>query len=103
MLLIFDRLIGTYVAKRDDIKPRCGWVQPIVSNNPLRIAFQQWIYIFHDLRLAKSVRDVAGYLFGPPGWQPHGNGMTTENLRKRSTHLSENKSDEAATLPQLVI
>lgn len=103
VLLIFDRLFGTYIAERDDIKPRYGWVQPIVSNNPLRIAFQQWINIFHDLRLAKSVRDVAGYLFGPPGWQPDGNGMTTENLRQRSTPLSEKKTDEAATLPQLVI
>jgi len=29
--------------------------------------------------------------------------MTTENLRQRGTPLSEKKTDEAATLPQLVI
>jgi sterol desaturase/sphingolipid hydroxylase (fatty acid hydroxylase superfamily) len=84
VLVIFDRMFGTYVPERDDIKPRYGWVQPIKSHNPLRIAFQQWINIFHDLRQAKSARDVAGYLFGPPGWQPDGKGMTTENLRRQA-------------------
>lgn len=83
VLLIFDRLFGTYVPERDDIKPRYGWVQPILSHNPLRIAFQQWINIFADLRKARSTREVLGYLFGPPGWQPDGNGPTTENLRKQ--------------------
>ena len=84
VLVIFDRMFGTYIAERDDIKPRYGWVQPITSHNPLRIAFQQWINIVADLRKARSARDVSGYLFGPPGWQPDGNGPTTENLRKLS-------------------
>ena len=84
VLVIFDRMFGTYVREREDIKPRYGWVQPIMSHNPLRIAFQQWINICDDLRQAKSARDVAGYLFGPPGWQPDGMGMTTENLRKQA-------------------
>jgi len=31
-----------------------------------------------------GARDVAGYLFGPPGWAPDGNGLTTENMRRRA-------------------
>ena len=102
VLLIFDRIFGTYVPERDDIKPRYGWVQPMLSHNPLRIAFQQWINIFHDLRRAKSVRDVAGYLFGPPGWQPDGKGLTTENLRRHAAMPPKPIAVEAATAQRLV-
>ena len=50
VLVIFDRLFGTYVPERDDLKPRYGWVKPLTSNNPLRIVFQPWIDIVADLR-----------------------------------------------------
>ena len=92
VLLIFDRLFGTYVPERQDIDARYGWVQPMVSNNPLRVIFQPWISLVRDLRRARSLRDVAGYLFGPPGWQPDGKGMTTENLRRASA-MSAAQSD----------
>lgn len=82
VLMIFDRMFGTYIAERDDIKPVYGWVQPMRSHNPLVIVFRPWIDLFRDLARARSARSIAGYLFGPPGWQPDGNGPTTENLRK---------------------
>jgi sterol desaturase/sphingolipid hydroxylase (fatty acid hydroxylase superfamily) len=82
VLMIFDRMFGTYIAERDDIKPIYGWVQPMQSHNPFVIVFRPWIDLFRDLTRARSARSIAGYLFGPPGWQPDGNGPTTENLRK---------------------
>lgn len=84
VLLIFDRMFGTYIPEKRDVPIRYGWVQPITSNNPLRVAFQQWINVWADLRQAKSAREIAGYLFGPPGWQPDGKGQTTENLRAQA-------------------
>jgi sterol desaturase/sphingolipid hydroxylase (fatty acid hydroxylase superfamily) len=88
VLLIFDRLFGTYIPEKRDVPIRYGWVQPITSNNPLRVAFQQWINVWADLRQAKNVREIAGYLFGPPGWQPDGNGQTTENLRAQASRAT---------------
>jgi sterol desaturase/sphingolipid hydroxylase (fatty acid hydroxylase superfamily) len=82
VLVIFDRLFGTYVPERDDEKPIYGWVQPMQSHNPLAIVFRPWRDLFRDLKTARSARDVAGFLLRPPGWQPDGNGPTTENLRK---------------------
>ena len=82
VLLIFDRMFGTYIPEKDGVEIRYGWVQPITSHNPLRIVFQQWINLFADVRRARSLREAAGYLFAPPGWQPDGKGATTENLRK---------------------
>jgi len=84
VLLVFDRLFGTYVAERDDLKPRYGLVVPLRTRNPFRIAFFQWVALVRDLRRARSAREVLGYLFGPPGWAPDGQGETTETLRARA-------------------
>ena len=62
---------------------RYGLVTPLIGNNPLKIAFHQFGPLFRDLASARSVREVVGYLFGPPGWRPDGEGDTTENLRRR--------------------
>jgi sterol desaturase/sphingolipid hydroxylase (fatty acid hydroxylase superfamily) len=84
VLMIFDRMFGTYIPERDDIKPVYGWVQPMQSHNPLAILFRPWADLWRDLKTARSIRDVIGFIFAPPGWQPDGNGPTTENLRKRA-------------------
>jgi sterol desaturase/sphingolipid hydroxylase (fatty acid hydroxylase superfamily) len=89
VLMIFDRMFGTYIAERDDLPCRYGLVTPLRTYNPLKIAFFYWVEIFRDLRKARSLRDVAGYLFGPPGWAPDGNGPTTENMRKQAGLLQE--------------
>jgi sterol desaturase/sphingolipid hydroxylase (fatty acid hydroxylase superfamily) len=81
VLLVFDRLFGTWVPERDDLPCRYGLVEPLTSRNPFRIAFFQWVALLRDLRGARSPRAVAGYLFGPPGWAPDGPGTTTEALR----------------------
>lgn len=82
VLVVFDRLFGTYVPENRTTRIRYGWVKPITSNNPLRVVFQQWIDLLHDVRQARSLREVTGYLFGPPGWRPDGGGQTTEDLRR---------------------
>lgn len=84
IFMVFDRLFGTYVPERAEAPPRYGLVVPLRSYNPLRIAFFLWVDIVRDLRRARSLRDVAGYLFGPPGWAPDGNGLTTADLRRRA-------------------
>ena len=81
---MFDCLFGTYIAERDDVPCRYGWVEPITSYNPLRVEFTQWQGLWRDLASARSPRAVLGHLFMPPGWSPHGPGDTTEALRQRN-------------------
>lgn len=81
VLIIFDRLFGTYVPESDEEPCVYGWVEPIHSYNPLRVEFTQWAMLARDLAGARSLREIAGYLFRPPGWQPDGPGKTTEALR----------------------
>ena len=72
VLIVFDRLFGTFVAERPDLPCRYGLVKPLISNNPIRIAFHEWVNLLDDLRGARSWREAIGYLFGPPGWRPDG-------------------------------
>ena len=72
VLIVFDRLFGTYVAERDDLPCRYGLVHPMTSYNPLRVEFTQWIELGRDLRRAHSPRAALGTLFMPPGWSPTG-------------------------------
>jgi len=85
VLIIFDRMFGTYRAERDEVPCIYGWVKPITSYNPLRIEFVQWLSLWQDLRGARSIHDALGYLLFPPGWRPDGRGETTEELRARIT------------------
>lgn len=84
VLLVFDRLFGTYLPERDDLPVRYGLVHRLETNNPLKIAFCQWIPLFKDLGRARNAREFFGYLFMPPGWSPDGQGETTAEMRERA-------------------
>ncbi|HEX8819262.1 MAG TPA: sterol desaturase family protein [Archangium sp.] len=94
VLVVFDRLFGTYVAERDDLPCRYGLVHPLKTNNPLKIVFHQFGPFLRDVRSARGLREVWGYLFAPPGWRPDGNGETTEDLRREA---AAGKKAEAPT------
>jgi sterol desaturase/sphingolipid hydroxylase (fatty acid hydroxylase superfamily) len=66
VLIVFDRLFGTFVQERDDLPVRYGLTEPLHSNNPLRIAFHEWLKLGRDLLAARSWRRGASVVFGPP-------------------------------------
>jgi sterol desaturase/sphingolipid hydroxylase (fatty acid hydroxylase superfamily) len=83
VLIVFDRLFGTYVAERDDLPCDYGLVSPSVSSrNPLVVNFAPWVGIAKDLSGARSLREVWMCLFAAPGWRPDGPGLTTAELRR---------------------
>jgi sterol desaturase/sphingolipid hydroxylase (fatty acid hydroxylase superfamily) len=85
VLIVFDRLFGTYRAERDDLPCRYGLVTPVTSYNPLKVEFGQWALLFKDLAHATSLGHAWGYLAKPPGWRPDGPGSTTEALRQQAS------------------
>jgi sterol desaturase/sphingolipid hydroxylase (fatty acid hydroxylase superfamily) len=84
VLIVFDRLFGTYIEERDDLPCRYGFVRALTSYNPFYVEFYQWISLVRDLGRARSLRALTGYLFMPPGWSPDGEGNTTAELRSRA-------------------
>ncbi|MFQ5562312.1 MAG: sterol desaturase family protein [Parvularculaceae bacterium] len=86
-LIIWDRMFGTFVPEDRAEKPRYGIVKNLGTFNPLVIAFHEWIGVARDLASARSLKEVAGYLFGPPGWSPDGSRMTTARIKERWRRL----------------
>ncbi len=66
VLIIWDRLFGTYVPERDDEPCRYGITEDFVSDNPLTITFYEWRRILQDALTARSWRQLATSLFGAP-------------------------------------
>jgi len=85
VLIVFDRLFGTYVEERADLPCDYGLVTRVTTHNPVLINLQPWFGLAKDLASARSFDEVWGYLFAPPGWRPNGQGLTTAELRARGT------------------
>jgi sterol desaturase/sphingolipid hydroxylase (fatty acid hydroxylase superfamily) len=84
VLIIWDRLFGTFVPEQDGRQNEYGLVRQIDTLNPLRIAFSEWVALWRDLRSARSLREAAGYALGNPGWSPEGTGATSAAIRARA-------------------
>ncbi|WP_394780204.1 sterol desaturase family protein [Undibacterium sp.] len=94
VLIVFDRLFGTYREERAELPCRYGLVHPITGYNLFHIETSQWQALARDLLAARSLKAFFGYLLMPPGWSPDGKGQTTEDLR--SAHAGA-MSDAAAS------
>ena len=89
VLVVFDRLFGTYVAERADVPCDYGTVTPPCPRAiRSRVNFAPWIGLSKDLRSARSLHEAWMYLFGPPGWRPDGEGLTTAEIRRRAGLVS---------------
>jgi hypothetical protein len=98
VLIVFDRLFGTYIAERAVTPCRFGLIRPMTSYNLLVIEFHHWGALWRDLRMATSVSDALGYIFKPPGWRPDGSGETTEDLRRHGTGVADGNVPECDQL-----
>jgi sterol desaturase/sphingolipid hydroxylase (fatty acid hydroxylase superfamily) len=72
VLIVFDRLFGTFVEERDDIAIRYGLTTPLVSYNPVRIALHEWAALARDVWRARSVMAFARAVLGPPAGRASG-------------------------------
>jgi len=97
VFIIWDRLFGTFVSERRDEPPRYGVVRNLGTFNPLAIATHEYRSIFRDLRGARSAREIAGYLFGPPGWSPDGSRSTSADIKRRARSTSPASIDASAS------
>lgn len=68
ILIIWDRLFGTFQVELD--RPHYGLTKQINTYNLAKIQFHEFAAIARDLRRSRSWREAAGYVFGPPGWEP---------------------------------
>jgi sterol desaturase/sphingolipid hydroxylase (fatty acid hydroxylase superfamily) len=70
VLIVFDRLFGTYAEERAEEPCVYGTVHPIRTHNLLALEFWEWRALWQDLRNARSLGDAIGHVLRPPGWTP---------------------------------
>ena len=68
ILILWDRLFGTYAPEEEKVV--YGLTKQIGTVNPIKVWFSELPQLVRDLAAARSIREAAGHLFRPPGWQP---------------------------------
>jgi sterol desaturase/sphingolipid hydroxylase (fatty acid hydroxylase superfamily) len=70
ILIIWDRMFGTYVPEGERV--RYGLTTQLETFRPVRVAFHEYIAMWHDVKRAHRFRDKLGVVFRGPGWTPPG-------------------------------
>jgi len=79
VMIIWDRIFGSF--QPEGARPHYGLTKQIESYNPVKIAFYEWVQIIKDVSQAKNIKNLWGYLVGPPGWSPDGSRQTVAQMR----------------------
>ncbi len=82
ILIIWDRLFGTFQPELDAEPCRYGIVKNLGTFNIVRVAFHEWIAMATDV--ARHPRYLMGYIFGRPGWSHDGSRETSGMIKARA-------------------
>lgn len=70
VLIIWDKLFGTFQAELADEPPRYGLTKNIKTHHPIKSVMLEFIRLRDDLKATKSIKDKFNYLFQSPDWKP---------------------------------
>ena len=70
VFIIWDRMFGTYIPERSDIKPVYGTATPLSSWNPIWANFQVFSIMVKDTIKTKSWKDKVKVWFAKTYWRP---------------------------------
>ena len=70
ILIIWDRMFGTFQRELADIKPVYGVLRPVRTWNPILINFKHTYQLCKDACRTKSYYDKLRIWFMPTGWRP---------------------------------
>lgn len=84
VLIIWDRLFGTFTAEIPGEVPRYGLTKPLEKpNHPVHIVVHEWQSIGQDFKKHKGVKTRLKYLLKAPGWSPDGSSLTSKQLQEQ--------------------
>lgn len=92
VLIIWDRMFGSFVEEDKKEPCRYGIVKQIASFNPLVIAFHEWAGILKDVITTKSIKGKFMYAFGPPGWSEDGSRLTSRMIKERAGLIRDGRA-----------
>ena len=81
ILIVWDRLFGTFVEESEDDPPVYGITRNIATFNPFRIAFHEWRAMLLAAWRAPGLFTKLRYVFAPPGYSHDGSTRTAAQMR----------------------
>lgn len=72
ILIIWDKLFGTFQVEREDTPVKYGLVHDIKTYNLLKVIFHELSHLCREAWTAKGLRNKLGWIIGPPEWTPDG-------------------------------
>jgi len=88
VLIIWDRLFGTFSEEKQTEKPIYGLTKNIESYHPITVATHEYQAIWKDVRRANKWSDKLKYIFYAPGWSHDGPDRRAKVLRKKQASQS---------------
>ena len=84
VLIIWDRLLGTFSEELVSEPVRYGLTQNITSQRVLDVAFGEYGNMSRDVKRAARWQDKIAYLFKAPGWSHDGPDKRSNTLRQEA-------------------
>lgn len=84
MLIIWDRLFGTFQEEDEKVKPVYGITNNIHTYNLFQIASHEFKDLWADVKRAPDFKTKLKYIFYPPGWSHDGEDMRAKVLRAKA-------------------
>jgi sterol desaturase/sphingolipid hydroxylase (fatty acid hydroxylase superfamily) len=81
ILIVWDRLFGTFEAEQKSEPVRYGIIKNIATFNPIRVSFDEWKSVLCDALHAPGLHNKLAYLILPAGWSHDGSSLTAAQLR----------------------
>jgi len=101
ILIIWDKLFGTFQEEKADIPPVYGITRPVQTWNPIKINFQHLWLLFKDAWRTSNLNDKFRIWMMPTGWRPADVAEKYPVYKINDVYHFE-KYDTPASKPQLI-
>ena len=83
MLIIWDRLFGSFADYHDGEMIEYGLTENITRFTPIYVATHEYQAIYYDVKRAPRWQDKLKYIFYSPGWSHDGEDKRSDTLRSQ--------------------
>lgn len=83
LLIIWDRLFGTFAEEDPNEPVRYGLTTNIESHSPDHLVLHEWRKMIQDLQKPGPLLQKLNYIVQPPGWSHDGSSLTASQLRSK--------------------
>lgn len=99
-LIIWDRMLGTFVAEDPEDKPDYGLVKDLETFNPLVIIFHEYASILKDVfGRGRTLKERLLYLVGQPGYSHDGSRQTSLQIKAAAAQAGTDPSSPVPAAP----